>query len=73
MSERRKNIGTVLMSIGGLIMLIEIVGILTGVFLGPEVLYFLGGMLDGWGVIFFLSGFAFLEEGRKCRRTSELM
>ncbi|MGD9395440.1 MAG: hypothetical protein PVJ05_03335 [Candidatus Thorarchaeota archaeon] len=73
MSERRRNIGTVLMSIGGLIMLIEIVGFLTGVFLGPEALYFLGGMLEGVGVVFFLCGLAILEEGRKYRKMSELM
>ena len=61
------------MSIGGLIMIFEIVGMLTGVFIGPEALYFLGGMLEGWGVVFFLGGFAVLEEGRKYRKTSELM
>jgi len=72
-SERRKNIGTVLMSIGGLIMLIEIFGLLTGIFIGPEALYFLGGMLEGWGVVFFLGGFAILEEGMKYRKTGELM
>lgn len=54
-------------------MLIEIVGFLTGVFLGPEALYFLGGMLEGVGVVFFLCGLAILEEGRKYRKMSELM
>ena len=54
-------------------MIYEIVGMLTGVFIGPEALYFLGGMLEGWGVVFFLGGFAVLEEGRKYRKTSELM
>jgi hypothetical protein len=72
-SERKRNIGTVLMSVGGLIMLFEIFGLLTGIFIGPESLYFLGGMLEGTGVVFFLCGFAFLEEGRKYRKTSELM
>ncbi len=57
MSERRKKIGTVFLSIGGLIILIEIIGLLTGSFVGPEVLYFLGGVLEGVGVVFFLSDF----------------
>lgn len=68
MSERRRNIGTVLMSFGSLIILIEILGFLTGVFIGPEAFYFLGGMLEGIGVVFFLCGFAILEEGRKMRK-----
>jgi hypothetical protein len=62
MSERRKKIGTILMSVGGFIMLLEIVGILTGTLGGPEILYFLGGVLDGFGMIFFLGGFAIREE-----------
>lgn len=73
MSERRKNIGTVLMSIGGIIILIEIVGILTGTLGGPAIFYFLGGLLDGLGVVFFLGGFAILEESRKERKTRKLM
>ncbi|MFW9925378.1 MAG: hypothetical protein ACFFDM_01285 [Candidatus Thorarchaeota archaeon] len=64
MSERRKKIGTVLMSFGGLIMIIEIVGILTGTLGGPEIFYFLGGLLDGVGVVFFLGGFVIREENR---------
>jgi len=62
MSERRKSIGTILMSFGGLIMLLEIVGILTGTLGGPEILYFLGGVLEGVGFVFFLGGFAIREE-----------
>jgi hypothetical protein len=62
MSERRKSIGTILMSFGGLIMLLEIVGILSGTLGGPEILYFLGGVLDGVGFVFFLGGFAIREE-----------
>ena len=62
MSERRKGIGTILMSFGGLIMLIEIIGILTGTLGGPEILYFFGGVLEGVGVVFFLGGFAIREE-----------
>jgi hypothetical protein len=61
-SERRKNIGTILMSFGGLIMLIEIVGILTGTLGGPEILYFLGGVLEGVGVVFVLGGFLIRED-----------
>ncbi len=57
MSERRKNLGTILLSFGGLIMLFEIVGFLTGVIVGPGLLYFLGGVLEGVGIVFFLSGF----------------
>ena len=57
MSERKRRIGTVLLSFGGLIMLLEIVGFLTGVFVGPGFLYFLGGVLEGVGVVFFLSDF----------------
>jgi hypothetical protein len=72
-SESRKNIGAILMSIGGFIMLFEIFGLMTGVFIGPEALYFLGGVLEGTGVVLFLCGFAVLEEGRKYRKTSELM
>jgi hypothetical protein len=61
-SERRKRIGTVLMSFGGLIMLLEIVGMLSGTLGGPEILYFMGGVLDGIGFVFFLGGFAIREE-----------
>ena len=31
--------------------------LLTGVFVGPAALYFLGGVLEGVGVVFVLSGF----------------
>ncbi|MFW9786199.1 MAG: hypothetical protein ACFFE2_12680 [Candidatus Thorarchaeota archaeon] len=62
MSERKKAIGTVLMSVGGFIMLLEILGILTGTLGGPELLYFLGGVLDGVGFVLFLGGFAIREE-----------
>jgi len=58
------------MSFGGLIILIEIVGILTGTLGGPEILYFLGGVLEGVGVVFFLGGFVIREE---CRTKKELM
>jgi hypothetical protein len=67
-SERRKNIGTILMSVGGFIILIEIVGILTGTLGGPEILYFLGGVLEGMGMVFFLGGFAIREEYIGTRR-----
>ena len=55
------------MSVGGLIILIEIVGILTGTLGGPEILYFLGGVLEGVGVVFFLGGFVIREEYGKKR------
>ena len=61
------------MSIGGFIILIEIVGVLIRVFIGPGPLYFLGGIFEEWGVAFLLCGFAVLEEGRKYRKMSELM
>ena len=51
-----------LMSFGGLIMLIEIVGLITGTLGGPEILYFLGGVLEGIGVVFFLGGFVIRED-----------
>lgn len=50
------------MSVGGFIMLLEILGILTGTLGGPELLYFLGGVLDGVGFVLFLGGFAIREE-----------
>lgn len=68
MSERRKSIGTVLMSFGGLIMLLEIVGMLSGSLGGPEILYFMGGVLDGIGFVFFLGGFAIREEYSQKRK-----
>ena len=43
-------------------MLLEIVGILTGTLGGPEILYFLGGVLEGLGMVFVLGGFAIREE-----------
>ena len=49
------------MTIGGFIMVIEIVGMLIGTIVGPEVLYFLG-VLDGMGLVFFLSGFVIQEK-----------
>ena len=58
------------MSFGGLIMLIEIVGMLTGTLGGPEILYFLGGDLEGVGVVFFIGGFAIREE---CQENMELI
>ncbi|MFW9868683.1 MAG: hypothetical protein ACFFFO_07215 [Candidatus Thorarchaeota archaeon] len=64
MSERKRSIGTVLMSFGGLIMIFEIVGIISGTLGGPEILYFLGGLLEGLGFVFFLGGFAIREENR---------
>ncbi|MFW9834784.1 MAG: hypothetical protein ACFFEK_12365 [Candidatus Thorarchaeota archaeon] len=70
MSERKRNIGTVFMSFGGLIMLIEIVGMLTSTLGGPEILYFLGGVLEGVGVVFFIGGFAIREE---CQDNRELI
>jgi hypothetical protein len=68
--ERRKSIGTVLMSVGGFIMLIEIVGMLAGTIGGPEILYFMGGVFEGMGVVFFLGGFVIREE---FQNTKELM
>ncbi len=65
MSMKRKEIGTVLMSVGGFIMLIEVVGMLTGTLGGPEILYFLGGLLDGLGLVFVLGGLAISDEYRK--------
>ncbi|MHA2079149.1 MAG: hypothetical protein ACXABN_17330 [Candidatus Thorarchaeota archaeon] len=62
MSERKKNIGTVLLSIGSFIILLEIVGIFTGTLGGPPFLYFLGGALDGVGMVFFIGGFVIREE-----------
>lgn len=73
MSERRKNIGTVLMSVGGFIMLIEIIGILTGTLGGPEIFYFLGGLLEGLGVVLFLGGFVISEEHKAHIKSSEMM
>jgi hypothetical protein len=68
MSERKKSIGTILLSIGSIILLFEILGMLTGTLGGPPFLYFLGGLLDGVGVVFFLSGFAIREENEKNRK-----
>lgn len=50
------------MSLGGLIILIEILGILTSTLGGPPLLYFLGGLFEGVGMVFFLGGFAIREE-----------
>ena len=62
MSKRRKILGTVFLSFGMLIILLEIVGMFTGIFIGPDFLYFLGGVLEGVGVVFVLSGFVIREE-----------
>jgi len=56
------------MSFGGLIMLLEIVGMLSGTLGGPEILYFMGGVLDGIGFVFFLGGFAIREEYSRERK-----
>lgn len=56
------------MSFGGLIMLLEIVGMLSGSLGGPEILYFMGGVLDGIGFVFFLGGFAIREEYSQKRK-----
>ena len=53
--------GTVFLSFGMLIILLEIVGMFTGIFIGPDFLYFLGGFLDGLGVVFVVSGFVIRE------------
>ena len=67
MSEKKKNIGAILMSVGGFIMLIEIVGMLVGTIGGPEILYFVGGVFEGMGVVFVLGGFAIKEEFQNCK------
>ncbi|MHA1943308.1 MAG: hypothetical protein ACW96M_02825 [Candidatus Thorarchaeota archaeon] len=67
MSERKKKIGTIFLSIGSIIILFEILGIFTGTLGGPPILYFLGGALDGLGMVFFLGGFAIREEYGKNR------
>jgi len=56
------------MSFGGLIMLLEIVGMLSGTLGGPEILYFMGGVLEGIGFVFFLGGFAIREEYSRKRK-----
>ena len=67
MSERRKNLGNGFLTIGTFIILIELVGILTGTLGGPEIIYFLGGMFEGIGVVFVLSGFLIRESYVKTR------
>ncbi len=62
MSERKKNIGTILLTVGSFIMLLEIIGIFTGTLGGPPILYFLGGVLEGIGVVFVLGGFVIREQ-----------
>jgi hypothetical protein len=59
------NIGTIFMSAGGLIMLFEIFGMLTGTLGGPEVIYYVGGLLEGVGLVFVLAGLAIREEYRQ--------
>ncbi len=49
--------GTIFLALGSIIMLFEIVGIFSGSLGGPPFLYFLGGVLEGIGVVFFLGGF----------------
>jgi len=73
MSERKRKIANVCLSIGGFIILLEIVGILSGTLGGPPILYFMGGLLEGVGVVFFFGGFAFLEESRTERKTKRLI
>ena len=67
MSERKKNIGTILLSIGSLFILFELFGLMTGVFVGPAALYFLGGVIEGVGVVFVLSGFLIRNDYVKTR------
>lgn len=67
MLERKREMGTVLMSFGGLIMLIEILGMLTGTLGGPPLLYFLGGLSEGLGVVLFISAFVIRGEYEKRR------
>ena len=62
--------GTIFLSIGSIIILFEIVGILTGTFWWPPALYFLGGVLEGMGVVFFIGGFLIREN---YQNNSEMM
>ena len=67
MSERKKNIGTILLSIGSLFILFELFGLMTGILVGPAALYFLGGVIEGVGVVFVLSGFLIRNDYVKTR------
>ncbi len=67
MSDRKKNIGTIFLSFGSFFLLFELFGLMTGAFLGPAPLYFLGGVIEGMGVVFFLSGFLIREGYSKNR------
>ena len=67
MSERKKNIGTILLSIGSLFILFELFGLMTGIFVGPAALYFLGGVIGGVGFVFVLSGLLIINEYVKTR------
>ncbi|MFW9767246.1 MAG: hypothetical protein ACFFF9_01315 [Candidatus Thorarchaeota archaeon] len=67
MAETKRRIGNVLLSIGSFFILIEIIGILTDTLGGPSIFYFLGGLVEGLGVVFFLGGIAFREEYEKNR------
>ena len=67
MLAKRRNLGNVFLAIGSLIMLIEIVGMLTGTLSGPEILYFLGGAFEGIGVVFVLEGFLIRKDYIKNR------
>ena len=62
MSERKRSIGTVLLSIGSIIMLLMMVGMFTNIVVVPDFLYFIGGVLEGVGVVFFLSSFVIKED-----------
>ena len=73
MSEMKRKIGSVLLSIGSFFILIEVIGILTDTLGGPPIFYFIGGLIEGLGVVFFLGGFAILEESRTDRKTRKLM
>jgi hypothetical protein len=66
-SEKKKNIGTILLSIGSLFILFELFGLMTGIFVGPAALYFLGGVIEGVGVVFVLSGFLIRNDYVKTR------
>jgi hypothetical protein len=63
MLEKRKNVGTILMAFGGFILLLEIIGILTNTLGEPLFLYFIGGLLEGLGMVFILDGFVFRAVG----------
>ena len=43
-------------------MLLMIVGMFTNIFVVPDFLYFVGGVLEGVGVVFVLSSFVIKED-----------